>query len=434
MQLVPVGRRTFVLGLGSMLLLGQLARPARTNAQGLPGGPSEGGLPLPDRPAQSASAFGTGQLPQPSYARAMAERVVAGLDTLGGNILRTSEELARARQRLADAQARKARIEAERDRVLDDYRRGYFCSTCGRAMSEFGSKGEFWAHIAEGAPQGRHAVPATARQTAQKEAEFTAKLAEALRDIRSSSADIQAKEQESQDGLDQMREGIALWKYACEMEPELLRANLAAAQGKDERDLNAARQQIAQLEARRKAAVGSGDRDAVARIDEAIATWRQVAQRIDDAGTLRYDQFLRASTQAAETANKEYAAISGIVARIYGSNPYLPNLPNFSLTLGNVTMFGGGATVGAKFRFGKILQVGVSTGAPDAVTAETRGFIELMGRAKIYGGYQNQFTPSGPRERTVFGLDLTPPKGEVAPKPAPDKTEGRDPQRPLPPP
>jgi len=416
-----------------MLLLGQLGRPARTYAQGRGGLSPRTELPSLDRTVQPGAALGTGQLPQPSYARAMAERVVAGLDTLAGNISRNSDELARLRQRLADAQGRKAHIESDRDHVLEDYKHGYFCSTCGRAMSEFPSQSAFWAHIADGASEGRHAVPATAQQTARKEAEFAAKLAEVQREIRSLNADIQAKELENRDGLDQMREGMALWKFACEMEPELLRASLAAAQSKDERDLSAARQQIAQLEARRKAAVGSSDRDALARVDEAIATWRQVAQRIEDASAVRYSEFLRDSTRAAETANKEYAAISGIVARTYGT-PYLPNLPNMSLTLGKVTVFAGGTTAGAKFRFGSILQVGISTGAPDAATAETRQFIEIMGRLKLSGGYQTRYTPDGPRDGIVFDLDLSPPKGEAAPKPAPDKIEKRDRPGPLPPP
>jgi hypothetical protein len=183
------------------------------------------------------------------------------------------------RRNIAQDKRRKAQIKQERAAVLRDYKTGYFCSTCGLAKSEFASDAIFWQHIAEDASEGRHAVPATAQQTAAKEAEYKSKLAAVDLRIQQAQRSIADHELENRDGLDQLREGVGLWQAATEMEQLLLRVAEDAAGTRDKKDLADAQREIARLTTKRKSAFGAGDRDTIASIDDALSVWQQVESR-----------------------------------------------------------------------------------------------------------------------------------------------------------
>jgi len=384
-------------------------------------------LPYPGSPAvlprTNVVSFGsaaTGDFPPASVARAMAQLALSGITAIAGQIQSNNRIIENLRTSLSDAEARKAQLERERPVVLADYRKGYFCSTCGRAKSEFSSEAAFWQHIAEGASDGRHAVPASAEQIAAKEADYRTKIAALDQQIQQARSQLAQKDRENRDGLDQLKEGTALWQTATEMEPQLLAVSEDAAQARDRKDLGDAQREIARLKGQRQSAAGS--KEALVRIDDALAVWQQVESRTSDQSKLRYEAFLRESTAAKETAIREYAAISGQLANADPSLPSLPNLLSASLPIGPLSVNSDGSTLGAKFRFGRIVSSGINASAPDAATTEVRAFLDLAGRLRLTTGWQTRYTPDGVQNGPIFDLTVTPPndkKPPLAPKPLP---------------
>ena len=114
--------------------------------------------------------------PDPNVARSLAEKVISGLDGLSDTIHKNTQTIRQLKGRIAALSNDRARLEADRAKILDELKKGFYCSTCGRAKSEFASEAEFWAHIREGASEGRRAVPASSEQVKNKSAEFDRKL------------------------------------------------------------------------------------------------------------------------------------------------------------------------------------------------------------------------------------------------------------------
>lgn len=139
-------------------------------------------------------------------ARAMAERVSSSVSALGQQTQSALALRDRLDKSLAELKREIAEMIDRRDREMEDYRQGLFCSGCNRTRTDILSKGEQFPH------RGQSIVRPTPEQIAAKE--------KALQQPIDRSQAQQEKEQkqridadaDAQNGLRQLRAGLLLWR------------------------------------------------------------------------------------------------------------------------------------------------------------------------------------------------------------------------------
>ena len=118
-----------------------------------------------------------------------------------------------ARARALMARRRFSNLELEKDKALDEMRRGLFCRACHRTRSQVEAAGENWQHHLDVNSQGR-AVGATPEELASKAREFDADINNARADeyhaLQQAGISAHAKAAAAQDVID----SFARWKMA----------------------------------------------------------------------------------------------------------------------------------------------------------------------------------------------------------------------------
>ncbi len=169
-------------------------------------------------------------------ARSLRERAAAEVGKLCREIGARHGEVQKLEEKIA-ALARKSR--ARRSQLaleLDEYRRGEFCSGCGKTRSQILSEGSTFPH------SGQSIVRATAEQLAAKERSAAAELSRLSADQDAAAQRRDELVSENTQTLAQVKEGLNLWKSARTIELNALASEQAekfAAEKKKTRELEA---------------------------------------------------------------------------------------------------------------------------------------------------------------------------------------------------
>ncbi len=113
-----------------------------------------------------------------------------------------------AAQKVRDMQAELDRLKREKETKLGEYRSGMFCSGCNQTKSEILSKGDTFPH------PGQQIVRPTEEQIAQKERELQRPIDQLAPQLKKQENVVQQIQPRLQFGLDQIADGMKLWRTA----------------------------------------------------------------------------------------------------------------------------------------------------------------------------------------------------------------------------
>jgi hypothetical protein len=116
----------------------------------------------PSKLQAQPSAF-VANSPGPSYARGMANSIVSALDSLVGAYANISGRKSALDRELANLNRSLADKISNKEKDLDEYRQGLFCSGCGQTRSQILAKGEQFPH------SGQRIIAPTPGQIAARE-------------------------------------------------------------------------------------------------------------------------------------------------------------------------------------------------------------------------------------------------------------------------
>jgi hypothetical protein len=386
----------------------QVKPPDPYRAPGLPD-PTQGATISLRQPGTSVD------LPDPGVARAMAERVVSGVDGLTDTVQKNHSMIRQLSSRISHCNAQIHQLTQEMKEVLEDYRQGFFCNECGRSKREFGSDHAFYAHIAENAANGRRAIPASPEKIAAKEQEYLNKIAAFERERQSASRAISEKRAENQEAWPQIQEGLNLWRAATAFEENLIYAREEAVKRQEAAAIKQAEQNIAKVEAERRQLLSQGPQDkaTIDRLNAERSLWESVKRQAQEDAARRVSYYWHDMKTASENRTREYTRLSGALQRTneYGNaiRSQLNFLPSFTLPLDKVSVSFSPEFLGAKFKFGSLVSSGIRAGSPDATSTEVTTFLELFGRVKATVGWQTSYTPDGVMSGPTFGVSINPP-------------------------
>ena len=186
--------------------------------------------------AQSASGRGAG------YGRSMADSVVDSMDTLTRGAADRADEVERLAKRIAELGPQLAALRQKMESVLDEYRRGQFCSGCGKTRSEILAAGQTFPH------PGQTVIRATPEQIAAKEREMQAPIDRGDKELKDDQARRGKALAEREEALAQIDAGLSLWTtsisfegLALDAQQSQIEANYKAEKEKLEQQLSAAR-------------------------------------------------------------------------------------------------------------------------------------------------------------------------------------------------
>jgi len=376
-----------------------------------------------------------GDLPSPDVARSMAERVVSGVEQLTNTVNRNQSAIAKLDRLIPKLNRDIEQLKREMAQVMEDYRHGYFCSTCYKSMTELGGPERFRQHIAEGAAQGRHAVPATAEQKAAKENEYQDKIRGLEREMKSAVNERTEKLAENKYAWGQIQQGLNLWPFAVGFERDLIQAQEALTEQREKAAIHDAEQALAKVEAARAHLLQQGpqQKELLDQMNATVQTYRNVLNKarsdaqnristywsdLKDWETRRIDQYGRMSGGLQKT--EEY--------RSYNRMNFGDMLPNFTLDTAQAPVFKDipvangfkleyeNRQLGLYFKFGSLADVKLSAGLTaggDEISTEVKTFLELSsklgGKARIGVGSKTVYGPDGVTTGTapVFETEKT---------------------------
>ena len=113
-----------------------------------------------------------------------------------------------AQVRAMISRRRQSDLALQRDRALDEMRRGEFCSGCGQTRSEILAKGEQFPH------PGQHIIVASPQQLEAKKREFDEKINKEKAEEYHALQDAQAAVQAKTDAAQQVINSYPLWRQA----------------------------------------------------------------------------------------------------------------------------------------------------------------------------------------------------------------------------
>lgn len=106
-----------------------------------------------------------------------ASSSLAAIESLSADAQRLSNEIAKSDARLQDLANQLSSLKVDKERTLEEYREGLFCSGCGKTRSEILATGQQFPH------PGQSVVRATQQQLDNKAQEFDQKIAGVEREI-----------------------------------------------------------------------------------------------------------------------------------------------------------------------------------------------------------------------------------------------------------
>lgn len=124
-----------------------------------------------------------------------------------------------ARNRALAARRRLSDLALERDRVMDEMRRGFFCRACHRTRSQIEATGENWQEHLNRNSQGS-AVPATPQELAAKDQEFQGRINSAKADEYHAYSEAESCAQAKAAAAKEVMDSFAQWRDAMLAEDE----------------------------------------------------------------------------------------------------------------------------------------------------------------------------------------------------------------------
>lgn len=352
--------------------------------------------------------------PRPEDAREAAQRAMQGVEDLVQRIEEARRERAALSERRSEIESARLALEKERDQMLADMRGGLYCSQCHRSRTEIEAAGEgFYEHLRN--VRGI-ALPAPDSLVRAKAAEYQEKIEELSRQAREVGGKIAEQDRAIAEASAQVQEGVNLWRTAITFERELIASR---------------NQDLAQIESLRteeirevlRALQSQGSRgpelqspEQRAQYEAAMHALREMLQKQEQDAGLRARLAQHDVAVAASTAQQEFTRMSELISRV---NPpdfvFSPSIPRVSIPIGPVTLSASPDALGAKFRFGGLASGGVRAGRVDAVTTESRAFLEVLGRFQVGVGYREQYGVDGFTAGYFGYFRAVPTRGPQAP-------------------
>lgn len=295
-----------------------------------------GGLLSPDVIGRPRAPVGpttgpdpTSGLESPQRARSMASStataIVAVARGLEGAAAKHRTHLDRHRELLRKL----AGATADKERKLEEYRQGQFCSGCGLTRSEIQAKGERFPHA------GQSVIRATPAQIAAKEAQLNA----GLDNIRGE-ADAEKKKSDDQnkwidEALDQLYAGVRLWTTAVDVERRLMLVRDAEREDRYRAERQKIGDQVSTLTAEAR---GESALPALTSIRDDLTMWRRMLAELErqrsQTRTSANTELREAELRAMQERSKVQAEVNAILARITEPRAKTPA----ATTIGSMSM------------------------------------------------------------------------------------------------
>lgn len=176
--------------------------------------------PTPDGPkgTEIDTAFAEAES---SRAANLAESAVNALDDLSRTGAETIEDLARSEARLDQLSAEIRALREARDRKLEEYREGLFCSGCNRTRSEILARNETFPH------PNQRIVRLGAEELRAKERELQAPIDRLASEIGALTEHLRQARALLDDVLEQLEAGHRFWRTALTFKRNLVLQDLA---------------------------------------------------------------------------------------------------------------------------------------------------------------------------------------------------------------
>lgn len=334
------------------------------------------------------------RLPQPAELIAKAESAANNIHNIFLSLESDKKRLERLDNSISDVNKQIDDLTAKRSEVLRDFQQGLFCSTCHRAMSEFPSAAEFWAHIQEGASEGRRAVPATQEQIDAKKKEFDDAMAALVAKKRS----ISNERQELLDGMSvkwkDIQTGFTFWQTAISFAHEA-----ADYEGREKIDaIDAAINRVDTLRAKTTAVL-----DTLRTQDNPNPSSIAVAMQMRDAWKKESDALLSERSDALRTsaqvqqnledhANSQYGHLVSDM-RSYEGIPDI-TLPALHISIDRVVVDTDPHSIEYRFRYFTGVVAGLRASTTETDT-NVQVFIDLASSYRVGVAYITSLTRNG---------------------------------------
>ena len=143
-----------------------------------------------------------------AQARGMTERITTSIDGLTTTAASAITLKEKALLEIADVSGKMSKLTTDRDRLLEEYRNGLFCSGCDQTKSQILAKGETFPH------SGQRIIAPTQAQIEQKARELQAPITRAERALATAQKQKSESEATADIAFQQIRAGLALWSTA----------------------------------------------------------------------------------------------------------------------------------------------------------------------------------------------------------------------------
>jgi len=289
------------------------------------------------RPATPDAAPRTGRSDSshaPGYARSMADAVVDSMNSLTRAGADRAAEVERLARRIAQLGPELASLRQKMESVLDEYRRGEFCSGCGKTKSEILAAGQTFPH------SGQTVIRATPEQIATKEREMQAPIDRAGKELTDDQARRIKALAEREEALAQIDAGLCLWTTSISFETLLIDAQERQVEAGYKADKDKIEQQIS---AARLIKSAPGD-------TRAAATIRGLSGQLTQLGSQRSSR-LR-DIQAARTAAASHSSHDEDALNDFLSRGALKTLNVSQVRAGFVSQSTGFNGLGGMYRMG----------------------------------------------------------------------------------
>jgi hypothetical protein len=359
--------------------------------------------------------------PVPNVARGMAESATTAIQNIASAIQSGSKEITQLDTRLAELDRRVQGLKNQEARVLVDYARGYFCSKCHLAMSEFPSEVAFRQHISE---VGAKIIPATAEQTAAKELEFRSQIATLENERANISRQKDQLQSENREAQGQFREALGLWYSAVESEPSFIKANSDEIERQCQAAIQEAQRHLDRIsnEKQNLRTLSGSTKDRIEDLNSEEATWKQTKQAYLAASSQNDIRVNSELAVAQENEVREWDQITNAAQQVSGiTGVQLPTLDK-TLSLSDLglklSVSSGPEHLGVNLELNKWTSVGMNV-TTTSNTMNAQGFLSLADKIKLQAGVVTSLTPEEISVRHTGGVSTPLGDLDLSPEPGP---------------
>lgn len=417
-----------------LAILAGLDGPSGAMAQTIPPPHS---LPSLSDPSIGLSVHGarTGSEFDPSRARTMAGRAVAGVRELADVVEGNTRALNDLKERLAVCLQKIDQLLREKAVALAELEQGLYCSKCNRPKSriEREDREDFYVHIRRVNGQIIRAPQAVINDTRNAYDHALQQLEQEKAQLQKTVAD---KERENLAAWDQIQQGLNFWRFCTTAEESMIQTAEERRRTDEANDIAQAMSKLDQIEAERArwrkegGVKGVGDQGTIEALDAAQALWQGIIQKTRAAQQQRISYEQQELDLARNTRQNEYAQLMGAIQRTSAYSSYtagvFKNLPTLTVALGPLALTSAKEQLGFRFAFGTLtadmklsaqqagiyvglgtgLSVGMEAASTTPASAEIRGFFEYVEKytkARVRTGVSSgtTWTPTGPVDENV---------------------------------